>query len=113
MLAVENLAANAALGLAVKCELESFGHSTLTNEFHRLDGTVERLGYFRIRPVRTLSIGLEKDSRPPSLLRSDPLSFENFVQCLTFRIGQPNNILFVQGPGSTKIRRRQHPKLEM
>ena len=55
---------------------------------------------FRIGPVRAIGICLEKDSRPPQLLRSDSFPFENFVQCLSLRIGQPKNILFVHGPGS-------------
>jgi hypothetical protein len=76
LLAVEHLAADPALGLAVEGGLEPARHQPLPKALHRSRPTVERVGDLGVRPIRPVRVGLEEDARSPSLLGRDPGSLQ-------------------------------------
>jgi hypothetical protein len=68
LLAVENLSANPALGLAIERDLEPLGHEAFPNVFHGFRATVEGIGDLGVGPVRSVGIRLDQNLGTTHLL---------------------------------------------
>jgi len=83
--------------LAVERALEAVPDQALPDVLDRFRAAVERLGNARVRPARSVGVGLEQHLRPPDLLRRAFQLLDDAPQSFPLLIREADNLLFLHG----------------
>ena len=78
--------------------MESLGDEALPHISNRLNTASVGVGYFGIRPARTVRICLEKDLRAPHLLGSARKFLNNGLELLALIVAQADNVFLLHAP---------------